>query len=197
MKIVAVILLFVWVYVLTVLYRSKLGFWFYVAGSVGFFTFGMILIEPYAVPLLQKEVSAVCGFLGELTGYYSSYFNSGILFINNNGSNLSLYVDFECSGIIEILAFLALLIFFKVYLWHEKIIVGILGTLLIFIFNVLRIFLICVVVYYGGLEWYFVSHTIIGRLFFYACTVLLYFYVFTKPQIIRQTLGGFSHDYTG
>lgn len=193
---IVVCLLIVWIYVLTVLYRAKLGFWYYVVGSVGFFSFAMVFIEPLAVPILQKQVAAVAGILGELTGMYDSYFRAGILFISHNSANLSLYIDFECSGVIEILAFLALLIFFKVYTLYEKAVVGLLGTLLIFIFNVLRIFIICAVVYFGGMDYYFISHTIIGRVFFYVCTVLLYFYVFTKPQILRQSLGGFKHDYT-
>ena len=123
-------LLIVWIYALTVLYRAKLGFWYYVTGSVGFFTFAMIFIEPLAVPILQKQVAAVAGIFGELTGMYDSYFKAGILFISHNSTNLSLYIDFECSGVIEILAFLSLLIFFKVYSHYERVVVGLMGTLL-------------------------------------------------------------------
>lgn len=40
--------------------------------------------------------------------------------------------------------------------------------------------------------WYFITGSI-GRLVFYACTVLLYFFIFTKAQIIRQKVGGFRY----
>lgn len=184
----------IWVYLLTVLYRAKNGFWMYMLGSVGVFTFSMIVIEPIAVPILQKNVAAVAGALGTLTGLYSSYFRSGILFISHNGTNLSLYIDFECSGVIEIIAFISLLFFFAVYDKFERVIVGFVGSLAIFMFNVMRIFIICLSVYFGGMKIYFTAHSIIGRLFFYVCTIFLYFYVFTKPQIVRQRFGGFKHD---
>ena len=47
-----------WIYILTVLYRAKLNFWYYICGSVGLFIFSLILIEPYVVVPLQKAVSA-------------------------------------------------------------------------------------------------------------------------------------------
>ena len=95
-----------WIYILTVLYRAKLNFWYYICGSVGLFIFSLILIEPYVVVPLQKAVSAVAGVIGGLTHLYDSYFQQGILFIQNGGTSLSLYIDFECSGVIEMLAFL-------------------------------------------------------------------------------------------
>lgn len=193
MNFLVFILFIVFIYVMTVLYRAKTGFWYYLVGSVGFFAFAMYYIEPLAVPLLQKMVAACTGVIGNLTSLYSSYFQSGMLFISHNGTNLSLYIDFECSGVIEIIAFLSLLAFYKVFSIYERVIVGIVGTILLFGFNVMRIFIICFAVYFGGTDLYFISHTVIGRVFFYLCTVLLYFYVFTKPQIIRQKLKGFNY----
>ncbi|MCQ2531405.1 MAG: exosortase family protein XrtG [Saccharofermentans sp.] len=196
MRIILILFILLWIYILSVLYRSKNSFFYYLVGSVGLFTFSMIIIEPFAVPILQKNVAAVAGVIGDLTGIYSSYFNSGILFISHNATNLSLFIDFECSGVIEIIAFISLLAFFGIYDIYERVIIGFVGTIMIFVFNVLRIFIICISVYIGGMNIYFVAHTIIGRLFFYVCTVFLYFYVFTKSQIIRQKLGGIKHDNT-
>jgi exosortase family protein XrtG len=154
----------------------------------------MILVEPVVVAPLQKAVSAASGMLGELTGVYDSYFQQGILFVQNGGESLSLYIDFECSGVIELLAFFALLWFFPVYVVHEKLVVSVIGTFVIYIANVLRIFFICLLIYLFGNDIYFFAHTIFARIFFYACSVLLYFYVFTKPQIVRQKVGAFHYD---
>ena len=162
--------LLVWIYILTVLCRAKLNFWYYICGSVGLFIFSLILIEPYVVVPLQKAVSAVAGVIGELTHLYDSYFQQGILFIQNGGTSLSLYIDFECSG------------------------VSMIGVLAIFLANVLRIFFICLLVHIWGIDMYFFAHTIFARILFYGCTVFLYFYVFTKPQIVRQKVGAFRYD---
>ena len=107
---------------------------------------------------------------------------------------MSLYIDYECSGIIELMAFSSLLWFFQVYKTYEKVIVNIIGFLFIFIGNVLRILLISVLIYYFGNDMYFLAHTIFGRLLFYAFSVVLYFYVFTRSQIVRQKVGKFKYD---
>ena len=183
-----------WIYILTVLYRAKLNFWYYICGSVGLFIFSLILIEPYVVVPLQKAVSAVAGVIGGLTHLYDSYFQQGILFIQNGGTSLSLYIDFECSGVIEMLAFLALLWFFPVYDKYERVVVSMIGVTAIFLANVLRIFFICLLVHIWGIDMYFFAHTIFARILVYGCTVFLYFYVFTKPQIVRQKVGAFRYD---
>lgn len=184
----------IWGYVLTVLKRCKLYFWLFLVGSVGMFMLCLIWLEPVLVVPMQKAVAVVSGMLGELTGVFESYFEKGMLFIQNGGNSLSLYIDFECSGIIETLAFLSLLWFFPVYRFYEKIVVSIAGILAIFFSNVLRIYLICVLIYFFGDGIYFYAHTVFGRIFFYACTILLYFFVFTKSHIVRQKVGAFNYD---
>ena len=70
-----------WIYILYTMKRADMGVWYYLCGSVGFFIFSMVLIEPHVVAPLQKAVSAVAGLLGDVTGVYKSYFQQGILFI--------------------------------------------------------------------------------------------------------------------
>lgn len=190
----SVVFAIVWVYVLTVLKRCKLDFWLYLVGSVGMFLLCLVWLEPVLVVPLQKAVAVVSGMLGELTGVFDSYFQKGMLFIQNGGNSLSLYIDFECSGIIETMAFLALLWFFPVYRFYEKIVVSFAGILAIFLFNVLRIYLICILIYFFGDEIYFYAHTVFARIFFYICTIMLYFFVFTKSHIIRQKVGAFHYE---
>ncbi len=190
----SVVFAIIWVYVLTVLKRCKLDFWLYLVGSVGMFLLCLVWLEPILVVPLQKAVAVVSGMLGELTGVFDSYFQKGMLFIQNGGNSLSLYIDFECSGIIETMAFLALLWFFPVYRFHEKIVVSIGGILSIFLFNVLRIYLICILIYFFGDGIYFYAHTVFARIFFYICTIMLYFLVFTKSHIIRQKVGAFHYE---
>lgn len=92
------------------------------------------------------------------------------------------------------LAFLALLWFFPVYDKYERVVVSMIGVMAIFFANVLRIFFICLLVHIWGIDMYFFAHTIFARILFYGCTVFLYFYVFTKPQIVRQKVGAFRYD---
>lgn len=120
MSIVTIIAFFAWIYILSVLKRSKLDFWYFIIGSVGMFVFYMVLLEPVLTVPLQKAVAAVAGVLGDATGMFTSYFQQGILFVSCDTGAISMYIDYECSGIIEIGAYLSLLMFFGVYSVQEK-----------------------------------------------------------------------------
>lgn len=194
MKIVVyIILIAVWLYILYVLKRCKIYYGHFAVGSFGMFILSMVLIRPIAVQPLARVVAAIAGLFGDITGTFTAFFKYGILFISTQSSSITLQVDFECSGIIEILAFLSLLAFFQVYNIKERILVGLIGFVCILAANVLRIVVICELIHFFGVSLYFISHAIVGRIVFYVLSVLLYFYVFTKPQVIRTKLGKFAY----
>lgn len=188
-------IILIWIYLLTVFKRARLDFWYFILGSIGFFTITVILLHPLLLLPMQRAIAAVAGLPGEWTGTYASYYEKGLLFVSHNATQLSLYIDFECTGILETLAFLSLLWFFPVYQLYEKIAVSVIGTATIFLANVLRIFVICQILYWGGERLYFTAHSFVGRFLFYAITIALYFYVFTRSQIVRQKVGAFSYEH--
>ncbi len=195
MNILVILFVIIWIYILSVLTRSKLDFWKFCWGSVGLFILMMVWLQPIVLESLTKAVASVSGILGSLTHMYSSYFQYGILFISNHGSSISLYIDYECSGIIEIMAFTSLLWFFNVYSFYEKIVINIFGFIWIFVANVIRIFIICALIYFFGNNIFYFAHTIFGRLVFYTFSIALYFLVFTKSHIIRQKVGSFNYGH--
>ena len=120
----------------------------------------------------------------------------GIIYVASETSSITLQIDMECSGVIEIMAFLSLLLFYDVYDRYEKAVVGVAATLLIIVFNAIRIVIICEIVHFCGVDAYSIAHTYIGRIFFYVLTVLMYFYVFTRAQVIRMKVGEFRYDHS-
>ena len=183
----------IWLYVLHVMKRANLKAWRFFWGSCGLFILMMIYVRPYFTEPLAKVVASVSGVFGELTGMYSSYFKYGVIFVDSVSGAISLMIDFECSGILEIMAFLALLTFFDVFSVYERILVGVIGICYIILANAFRIFVICTVIYFNGISAYSFAHTIVGRIIFYGMSVILYFVVFTKGQIGRQKVGGFTY----
>ena len=185
----------IWLYFLTVFHRGKLNYFQYLWGSVGLFVFMCIFIQPALTVILKQYVTSVVGIIGKVTGICEAYYEYSILFIPKQSvlSSISLYIDYECSGVIEMMAFVSLLAFFQVYEVGQRIIVGIVGCVCIFFFNVIRIVVICAIIFRFGSDSYYVAHTIIGRLIFYALSILLYYYVFTKQQIVKQKIGGFNY----
>ncbi len=194
--IIYAILIVLWIYLLNVLKRAELQFWRFMAGSLGLFIFLMLIARPVLTQPLSKAVAAISGLIGSLTGTFSTYFKYGIMFVQSASGAITLQVDFECSGIIEIMAFVSLLAFFMVYTVNERIVIGVMGSLYIILANSLRVTCICLIIHFFGSGAYFISHTIIGRLIFYALSVLLYFYVFTKPQIVSMKIGRFTYGHS-
>ena len=195
MNVFAIICVFIWLYALSVFKRGKLDFFRFLVGSVGLFIFMMIFLEPIIVAPLVSLVTSATGIVGDVTGLFESYHDYSILFVTceKTGEALSLYIDYECSGVIEMMAFVALLAFFQVYDIWQRFAVGILGCIAIFFSNVIRITVICVIIMVWGNDAYYIAHTIVGRIVFYILAVLLYYYVFTHAQIIRQKIGGFNY----
>ena len=185
----------VWLYALHALKRADLHFWRFLVGSIGLFVILMLYVRPWATQPLAQAVAAIAGLPGQLTGTFEAYFKYGVLFVDSASGAMTLKVDFECSGIIEIMAFVSLLAFFRVYTRPERVMVGVLGTLFIVLANALRIILIAEIIHFGGPDMYYLAHSLFGRLVFYALTVALYFYVFTKPQIVRMQVGRFTYDH--
>ena len=193
LKIIAFIL---WTYSIWVLSRTGLHFFKFCLGSVGLFFFLMIWVQPVVTEPLSMAVSAVAGVLGDLFNMYDSYYKYSILFIPKNTASVSLTIDYECSGVIEIMAFSCMLWFFPLYNTIEKLIVNCIGIAVIFAANIIRIFVICTFIYFYGNDVFYFAHTIFGRIIFYAISIILYFYTFTRSQIIRQKVGNFTYGHS-
>lgn len=191
--VIGVIFTAIWVYLLTILKRAKLNFWFFLVGAFGLFLLLMFFVRPWATEPLARAVAAIAGVFGSLTHTFQANFLFGVIFVDAPSGSMTLQIDFECSGIIEIMAYVSLLAFFQVYTLKERLLVGILGVLFIILSNVLRVIVISMMIYFGGPDAYYVAHSLVGRIVFYALTILLYFYVFTKPQIVRMKVGRFSY----
>lgn len=194
MNIVTAVCLIIWIYLLTVLHRARLPFFKFLVGSVGLFIFMMIILQPVVTVPLSRLVAAGAGVIGDLTGIFRSYYQYSLIFIESGQSAISMYIDYKCSGVIEIFALTALIWFFPLYSLPERAAVNIIGIIWIYAANILRLLVICLLVHFFGDDIYYFAHAIFGRIIFYGLSVVLYFNIFTKSQIIRQKVGRFSYD---
>ena len=193
MTIFTVVCFLVWIYLLSVFTRGKLYFYQFIWGSVGLFVFMMMWIQPVAIRPLTNLVCSAAGVAGRMTGFYESYSEYSMLFVQHGSEAISLCIDYECSGIIEMMAYVSMLAFFRVYDWMQRIILSVLGCMMIFFANIIRLFVIGTTIYYFGNDAYYIAHTIVGRIIFYALSVILYYYIFTTSQIVKQKIGGFHY----
>lgn len=194
---IGVILLILWVWLLRVLRKAGLTFWRYIAGSCGVFILLMVYVRPVMTLPLARVVAALAGIVGKVTGFYQAYYRYGVIFIDSLKGAITVNIDLECSGVIEIAAFLSLIAFFSVYTVPERIYIGIIGTVYTLITNAFRIMVICLMIHFLGSDYYYIAHTLVGRIVFYLFQVILYFFIFTRSQIRRMKIGGFSYSKNG
>jgi len=155
-----------WVWLLRVLRKAGLKFWRYLLGSCGIFLILLILVRPWLVLPLARLIAAIAGIFGKVTGFYQAYYRYGVIFIESLNGAITVNIDLECSGFIEISAFISLLAFYGIYNIPERIYIGVIGTLYTMLTNALRIAVICTMIHFLGTDYYYVAHTIVGRIVF-------------------------------
>lgn len=171
--------LVVWLYGLTICKRAALPTYYFIWGSIGLFFLLFFLSRPYLIWLMVQTVVAGVGVIVDPLQLAQTAAHYGLILINTTNGALSLAIDYECSGVIETIAFWSLLIFYPVYSLRTKVWLGWIGLVFIYFANIARLVLIIVLVHYFGTSIFFFAHTILGRLFFYAFVVYFYYRVFT------------------
>ncbi len=192
--VVAAAAIVLWVWLLRVLRKAGLKFWRYLLGSCGIFLILLILVRPWLVLPLARLIAAIAGIFGKVTGFYQAYYRYGVIFIESLNGAITVNIDLECSGFIEISAFISLLAFYGIYNIPERIYIGVVGTLYTMLTNALRIAVICTMIHFLGTDYYYVAHTIVGRIVFYVLQVILYFFIFTKPHVLKMKTGDFGYN---
>ncbi|AVK61157.1 exosortase family protein XrtG [Lactobacillus sp. CBA3605] len=175
----------VWLYVLSVLQRARLSAFFFIVGSAGLFFILSALSRPYWVWLFTHAVIHGVNGFALVTHWCNVMFKSGLVYINNGHNPVIMSIDYECSGIIETCAFVALVVFFPMYQRKEKVFYALFGVVYIYLINVLRLIVVITIVHFGGGDTFFLAHSVIGRLVFYVLVIALYYNVFTYSQLAR------------
>ncbi len=187
MKALLPIIFVVWLYLLTVFRRTNLKAFYYIWGSIGIFFILITLSNPFWVWELTQMITGLVGSISHCLNLGQSFTKYGALFIYNQNSSVFLTIDYECSGVIEIIALLSLLIFFPTYSRKEKLLYSLLGSLFIIFANIVRLMTVITIVHFGGSQSYFLAHSIIGRIIFYILTIIVYYYIFTFKQIDKSS----------
>ncbi|WP_447408120.1 exosortase family protein XrtG [Weissella confusa] len=185
----------VWLYALSVLKRIAWRAGFIVVGVVGVFFLIILLCNDQLTHRLMQMSTWGTGLIGSLTGAYETIPSLGIVHIISGHSAVNLFVTFECSAYIELAAYFSLALFFPFFnsnrqRWQSII----LGMLFIYLSNVIRLSVTALIVRYCGPDSLVWAHVVMGRLIFYALSIMLYFYVFTRSQVLNTLTGKFGFE---
>lgn len=182
-----------WLYVLSVLKRIGWSAAYVVLGVVGTFFIIISLANNNVISFLMRLNTSGAGVVGMLTGFYTVAPTLGIIHIVSGQSAINLFITYECSALIELAAYIALVLFFPFFknLQQRLKLLGF-GVIYLLFANMLRLTVTALIIHFLGLPSLIWAHVIVGRLIFYVLTIILYFYVFTRSQVLHIKIGRFD-----
>lgn len=182
-----------WLYVLSVLKRIGWSSAYVVLGVVGTFFIIISLANNNVISFLMRLNTSGAGVVGMLTGFYTVAPTLGIIHIVSGQSAINLFITYECSALIELAAYIALVLFFPFFknLQQRLKLLGF-GVIYLLLANMLRLTVTALIIHFLGLPSLIWAHVIVGRLIFYVLTIILYFYVFTRSQVLHIKIGRFD-----
>ena len=182
-----------WLYVLSVHKRIGWSAAYVVRGVVGPFFIIISLANNNVISFLMRLNTSGAGVVGMLTGFYTVAPTLGIIHIVSGQSAINLFITYECSALIELAAYIALVLFFPFFknLQQRLKLLGF-GVIYLLLANMLRLTVTALIIHFLGLPSLIWAHVIVGRLIFYVLTIILYFYVFTRSQVLHIKIGRFD-----
>jgi len=130
--------------------------------------------------------------VGNFSGYFSVSTSDYMVTVKEGAEKLSFFVSNESSGVIEIMGYVSMLIFFPLHKLLTKIMLLIVGIISFLIMNILRIIAICLLVKFFGTDFYTFIDVFFTRTIFLLFMIVFYYFVFTKPHIKEQRIGADS-----
>ncbi|MDO9535403.1 MAG: hypothetical protein Q7J85_08750 [Bacillota bacterium] len=172
------------------LYRHRIWLFYYIWSAVGF-TFLFILV--FRGSFLEYRIEYLTGLaLHHLLNYFdiaTQVFDKApgtiLVFIKIDDSWTTIDIDIESSGILEIGVFLGLILFYPAYGFFKRIIYSLAGVIALLSFNMVRLMIVVAIIYSGGRSFNFLAHTLFGRIIFFFFIVLLYWYLMTRPTLVK------------
>lgn len=187
-----------WLATLVFLRRHRIWLLFYIAGAVGLTLFGVYFIRGTpAEGLIERLTAWHAHHLASLVNIETRVFTNApgtllVLVVTQPVGWTVVRIGLECSGVLELIVFVSLLLFYPAMGWLRKAWLGTLGVLAIYAANLLRVLTILVLLAWGGKGMIFVAHTIIARALFFGLMLAVYWPIFTRTTtlLIRRRLEG-------
>ncbi|MGL5822166.1 MAG: exosortase family protein XrtG [Sarcina sp.] len=115
-----------------------------------------------------------------LTNIFESY--QSVLISTKTGI-INMNLTYECSGVIEILVFISLILFYPISSTIKKVSLLFIGLISLILANIIRIMFIISMSKFFGIEVYSFTHLFFARILFFIFSALIYYLIFTKVQI--------------
>ncbi len=181
----------VWGAVVLFFRRHRIWLLYYITGSVGLallLIFAGVRVLPLAAGM--EFATAYAGHaLSNLVGIPTYLFRAApnnifVWVVEQTPGWTVVRVDLECSGMLELAAWIGLLLFYPNWRLTKRLGLIVLGAVGIFGANLVRVVAIIAILHWFGKQSIVIAHTFIGRLLFFGLVMLgMYWYVFSRLTI--------------
>jgi len=187
----------VWAALTFSLWRSRRWLAFYITGAFGFVLLGISIARSFGIDasveaLQARQVETLAALLGLKLGILGG---SGLAIPSTAGWAV-FEIGIECSALLETFAFMGLVAFYPAFTAARKGVTLAVGAVATWVINILRILLIIGIIESLGTGWVYAAHAVFGRVFFFAATVALYWYLVTRPtiRVVSADLGAVADE---
>lgn len=184
-----VVTVVLWISALLLFKETKMNFFKFLTGSIGIFTIIMIFLLPYIENNLGLLVTNTLYVVGRGTKYFQVFKDSQNIAIDTRNGIVSMIIDYECSGVIEMLVFTSLALFFPFGGWGRRMVSLFAGNIYIYLSNIIRVFFIIEMTKLLGAPYFYIIHTLLARIVFFALMIVIYYFVFTTTHLKYQKVG--------
>lgn len=186
------LLIFIIVWAIGVVFFRVYRIWFfyYLFGTVGL-AFILVTINKnffHTEILLAQSVAESVHIFGNIVDIPTQIFPQApglllVLVIVQNIGWTALEIGVESSGLLEMCVLASLILFYPGWTGISRVIRVIVGLTLTWLANSSRMVIITLMLHFWGKSVLVIAHTFLGKLFFFICTIAIYWYLVTLPSL--------------
>lgn len=174
------------IYIIGVIYFRKLRAWltYYLLAAFGFVLISVIALQVSGLDkYIETAEMVLVRYAAVPLGIKVGVLTPTTIQVNDAVGWVVLMMGIESSALIEASILIALVSFYPAFSWQKKVGYLAIGLVMTLIANIVRILIIVSMTHFLGRGTVFISHAIVGRLFFFACIIVLFWYILTRPTI--------------
>ncbi|MCB2178840.1 exosortase/archaeosortase family protein [bacterium] len=184
------IFILVWVIAIIFFRHYRVWFFYYLAGTIGlafilvYLTKNILHAEVY----LAQSVAFSVHHFANLIQIPTQIFPKApglllVLVIVQNIGWTALEVGVESSSLLEMCVLVSIVVFYPGWNLAGRTLRILAGIALTWIANTMRMILIMLMLHVFGKHVLVLAHTFLGKLFFFICTIAIYWFLITRPTL--------------
>ncbi|MBN2048204.1 MAG: hypothetical protein JW750_10210 [Anaerolineaceae bacterium] len=177
--------------------KHRIWIFYYLIGTTGLAALLVYLTRTafHAEILLAKSVAYSIHWISHLLNIPTQIFEEApglllVLVVVQRVGWTALEIGVESSALLEACVLFGLVSFYPGWNWLERGARLAIGLVFTWLANLLRMFIIVLMLHLMGKEVLVLAHTFIGKLVFFVCTIGIYWYLITLPslKLIRKNI---------